>query len=433
MADDLAFLSDHAISSVPQWYSKKSFVAGTHSLGTGNAGLVTAEFDIKPLQNNIDCCVGYTGSSVDPTAMGDLCMILAMDPDGTFKVRDYDQYVALTEVPYSANNTYHVKMVADTANSKYSIWITPPGGTETMIAQDYRFRNNGLTINDVGYVSIYSYVADNLAFLSGHAISSVPQWYSKKAFVAGTHSLGTGNEGLVTTEFDVKPLQNNIDCCVGYTGSSVDPTAMGDLCMILAMDPDGTFKVRDYNQYVALAEVTYSANNVYHVKMVADTTSSIYSVWITPPGGTETMIARDYRFRNNGLTIDDVGYLSIYSYEANDLAYLTNHTIEAAPAPDYTLSFGGENVGGAGKARTITIGGSEADNLDGKYLVVQFTEGEGVNAKVSVIMISPESRTVTVSYQLEGTEVEAWLASDMPDLTAEDMGVTVFAHAGTGQ
>ena len=116
-------------------YSSKSFVEGTYSLGTGNAGLVTTEFDIKPLQGNIDCCVGYTGSSVDPTAMGDLCMILAMDPDGTFKVRDYDQYVALTEVPYSANNVYHVKMVADITNSKYSVWITPPGGSETMIAQ----------------------------------------------------------------------------------------------------------------------------------------------------------------------------------------------------------------------------------------------------------------------------------------------------------
>jgi hypothetical protein len=55
---------------------------------------------------------------------------------------------------------------------------------------------------------------------------------------------------------------------------------------------------------------------------------------------------------------------------------------------DYTLAIGAESAGGAGYTRTITIGGANAQDLTGKYLVVQFTEGTGVNAKVSVVMIS---------------------------------------------
>jgi len=98
-----------------------------------------------------------------------------------------------------------------------------------------------------------------------------------------------------------------------------------------------------------------------------------------------------------------------------------------------TLSIGAESTGGAGRTRTITIDGEEAEQLEGKYLVVQFTEGSGVNAKVTVVMISSISKTVTVSYQAAGTMVEAWLTSGMPDLTAEDMGVTVYAHARTDQ
>ena len=97
----------------------------------------------------------------------------------------------------------------------------------------------------------------------------------------------------------------------------------------------------------------------------------------------------------------------------------------------YILNIGEEKTGGAGNTRTITISGTQADKLEGKYLVVQFTEGTGVNAKVSVVMISSVSREVTVSYQKAGTVVDVWLTSGMPDLVGEDMGVAVFASAST--
>ncbi|ACL77312.1 immunoglobulin-like domain-containing protein [Ruminiclostridium cellulolyticum] len=94
----------------------------------------------------------------------------------------------------------------------------------------------------------------------------------------------------------------------------------------------------------------------------------------------------------------------------------------------YTLAIGTESKGGAGCTRTITIGGANAGDLAGKYLVVQFTEGTGDNAKVSVVMISPASQSVTVSYQVDGTTVETWLTSAMPNLIDSDMGVIVYAH-----
>jgi hypothetical protein len=100
---------------------------------------------------------------------------------------------------------------------------------------------------------------------------------------------------------------------------------------------------------------------------------------------------------------------------------------------DYTLAIGAESAGGAGYTRTITIGGANAQDLTGKYLVVQFTEGTGVNAKVSVVMISSISQDITVSYQAAGTAVEAWLTSGMPDLVGADMGVAVYANTGTNQ
>ena len=94
---------------------------------------------------------------------------------------------------------------------------------------------------------------------------------------------------------------------------------------------------------------------------------------------------------------------------------------------EYTLSIGDETAGGAGYTRNIGIQ-SEHD-LTGKYLVVQFTEGTGNNAKVSVVMISVTSPEATISYQKTGTEIDVWLVSAMPDLTGEDMRAEVYAHA----
>lgn len=101
--------------------------------------------------------------------------------------------------------------------------------------------------------------------------------------------------------------------------------------------------------------------------------------------------------------------------------------------PSYTLAVGNESIGGAGRIRIITIGGSESVNLEGKYLVVQITEGTGEEAKVSVVMISPQNQAVLVSYRVARTKVEVWITSGMPDLVGEDMDVEIYAHAVNNQ
>ncbi|HHW32509.1 MAG TPA: hypothetical protein GXX20_12710 [Clostridiaceae bacterium] len=97
----------------------------------------------------------------------------------------------------------------------------------------------------------------------------------------------------------------------------------------------------------------------------------------------------------------------------------------------YNIEIGPESRGGAGYTRTISISGEKSDELEGKYLVVQFTEGTGVNANVTVIMMSVSDKEAAVSYQTEGTKVEAWLASGMPDLVGENMGVEIYAYASS--
>lgn len=110
-----------------------------------------------------------------------------------------------------------------------------------------------------------------------------------------------------------------------------------------------------------------------------------------------------------------------------DAATIAVETSGAGLVRAYTLAMGAEKTGGAGHTREITIAGAYAGTLAGKYLVVQFTEGTGINAKVSVVMISPGSTSTTVSYKVAGTKVEAWLTDGMLNLGSEVMGGSVYA------
>jgi hypothetical protein len=131
--------------------------------------------------------------------------------------------------------------------------------------------------------------------------------------------------------------------------------------------------------------------------------------------GLKTTTANDvYIVVKNGDVVSDVLKMEIPKY-----------TVESG----YTLVIGNETAGGVGYTRDITIGGGKGNDLTSKYLVVQFTEGTGVNAKVSVVMIAPQKNVVSISYQKQGAKIDTWLTSGMPNLMEENMGVEIFANA----
>ena len=69
-----------------------------------------------------------------------------------------------------------------------------------------------------------------------------------------------------------------------------------------------------------------------------------------------------------------------------------------------------------------------SDDLDGKYLVVQFTEGTGEAAKVAVVMISPNNKYYGIIPGVGnkgGCMAYKWNAGPC----RKDMGVTIYVHA----
>ncbi|XXF77615.1 glycoside hydrolase family 88 protein [Myxococcaceae bacterium GXIMD 01537] len=159
----------------------------------------------------------------------------------------------------------------------------------------------------------------------------VPQtqqgWVSKLDFSQCVFSLGTGNTGVRTVEFDVTPQGSPIDGVVGYADSSTNVTAYSSLALLVRMNPTGIFDVRNGANYAFQNRVTYSAGTRYHIRISADMNAKRYSVWVRSGGGSEVQLASNYAFRSDAPTTDDLGKVAVKSGNADGEFIVENHTV----------------------------------------------------------------------------------------------------------
>jgi unsaturated chondroitin disaccharide hydrolase len=100
------------------------------------------------------------------------------------------------------------------------------------------------------------------------------------------------------------------------------------MAMILCLEADKYFYARNGGSYAKDANVAFSANNTYHVKIVASMTAKTYSVYVTPSGGSQVQIASNYAFRTGSPLTDDVGKVCLNSATTNNNDFkVTNHIV----------------------------------------------------------------------------------------------------------
>ncbi|GEN07232.1 unsaturated chondroitin disaccharide hydrolase [Myxococcus fulvus] len=173
-ANDAYTVTRHTVSGAPPpstpWPSRVDFSAAVHGLGTGNTGTVTTEFDVTPALSPMDGVIGYADTSTTITSFSSSAMLIRMSTDGRFDVRDGATYTALTTVPYTANTTYHVRMVADLDTRRYSVWVRPPGGAEVQLADNYAFRSNAPPTDDLGKVTLNGTTGNDTYVVRNHVV-----------------------------------------------------------------------------------------------------------------------------------------------------------------------------------------------------------------------------------------------------------------------
>src|SRR5262245_57443784 len=111
---------------------------------TPQAGSFTAYFDATPTASPIDSVVGLSRGA--QTAYTGFATLARFNPSGNIDARNGRAYAAASTIPYSANVTYHFRLIVNVPAHTYSTFVRPAGGAEQTVGTNLAFRAEQNTV-----------------------------------------------------------------------------------------------------------------------------------------------------------------------------------------------------------------------------------------------------------------------------------------------
>src|SRR5262249_55517418 len=116
-------------------------------------GTFTAEFDATPSVSPINSVIGLSrGAQVDYTGFA---VLARFNPSGNIDARNGGAYAATSTIPYSANVSYHFRLVVNVPAHTYSVFVTPAGATERTVGTNFAFRTEQNTVTGQDWWGVY--------------------------------------------------------------------------------------------------------------------------------------------------------------------------------------------------------------------------------------------------------------------------------------
>jgi len=235
---------------------------------------------------------------------------------GNFEALDRNlPYKKDITVPYNAGETYSLRILASLDERRYSVWVrTPDDNAYARLADLYRFRSAFRdsivkleTLCVKGQDARDSFTANNLGW--GYYHESSPTWQPNDRDFESPSCAGLywgSEETPMTGESIIRvwPVQNRIDGVVAFGDTTIpNINEFEDFAMLVRMNSDGLFDVRDGAVYRSDATFQYEGGKGYAIRVVFDRSQSTYDVWVkcipltTGESCPEVKIADSYNFR----------------------------------------------------------------------------------------------------------------------------------------
>ncbi len=126
--------------------------AWTNVTFPNQTGQFTIRWSAIPDGPNIDGVTGLGPASAD--GYEDLACITRFATTGVIEARNGGAYAAVNSLRYEANKLYRFEFNVNIATKKYSVVVTPDGGSPVVIAQDYAFRTQQATAANLNHLSL---------------------------------------------------------------------------------------------------------------------------------------------------------------------------------------------------------------------------------------------------------------------------------------
>jgi hypothetical protein len=116
----------------------------------------TAEFSVLPSVIPMDGLVSL--SRFPAYDYSQVAVAVRFNQQGTIDARNGDAYAAAATVPYELYKEYRFQVKVSVPTHRYSVYVTPPGGGEVTLAQNYAFRSEQAAVNQLNTWNRYASV-----------------------------------------------------------------------------------------------------------------------------------------------------------------------------------------------------------------------------------------------------------------------------------
>ncbi len=116
--------------------------------------------------------------------------------------------------------------------------------------------------------------------------------------------------GAFTAFFDVVPPDSPINSTVGLSNGAA--TCNKEMAAIARFNPMGNIDARNGGLYAAASTIPYAAGVTYHFRLVVNVPKHMYSIFVTPEGGSEERVGTDFAFRGGQNTVASLSSMGVW-------------------------------------------------------------------------------------------------------------------------
>jgi hypothetical protein len=272
----------------------------SNSAFTAQTGTFTATFNATPSENGINTVMGL--SNGPQSAYTSLAAIVRFNPSGDIDAYNGTGYSSASTIPYTGGTMYTFEFDVDVPAQTYTVWVTPVGGTKTLVGLNFAFRTSATTLNNL---SLYAAVGtNNVCGFAANA--SNPSCQTASGSWSNTPFATEG--GTFTATYTATPSANLINTVMGLTNGP--QSAYTSLAAIARFNPSGFIDAYNGTGYSAANSIPYAGGTTYAFEFIVNVPAQTYTVYVTPQGGTTTLVGQNYAFRTSANPLNN---LSLYA------------------------------------------------------------------------------------------------------------------------
>jgi len=341
-----------------------------------------------------------------------------------------------------------VAMTAPTAGATVSGTITVSASASDNVAvAGVQFLLDGATLGTEDTTAPYAMSFDTSALANGsHTFSARARDAAGNSATAASVSVTVSNvecytastgggwvndpfdvaqSGTFVATFDATPSVGSIDSVVGLSNGA-QTTYAGFACLA-RFNGSGAIDARNGGAYAAASTIPYTGNSTYHFRLVVNVPAHTYSIYVTPPGGSEQTVGINYAFRTEQSGVTTLSSWATQVDGPSGTDRVCGFTVTAAdatpPAVAITAPGAGATVSG-----TITLAANASDNVG--VAGVQFLV-DGANAG-SEDTTSPYALSFNTTALANGSHAISARARDGAGNTTVAASVSVTVSNATG-